>query len=206
MPVKKTKPVTKSSHEEMTAPSAVGGGRTATADANSGLAAAPRHARTPGQLECYEAGIHLLHAGRYREAGEKFRAAVDGPDRGISHRARVYARMCESRLEQPAFLPQTAEEHYNYGIALINLRELATAREHLQAALAMDAGADHVHYALALCYGLAGELQNAYEHLKRAIELQPRNRITARQDADFAVFANQPPLDRLLFPEKKSQF
>ena len=38
--------------------------------------------------------------------------------------------------------------------------------------------------------------------LKRAIEIQPRNRIAARQDADFAGIANQSPLDRLLYPEK----
>ena len=43
-----------------------------------------------------------------------------------------------------------------------------------------------------------------YENLRRAIELEPRNRIIARQDADFAPLANQPPFDALLYPEKKS--
>ena len=47
-------------------------------------------------------------------------------------------------------------------------------------------------------------MQAAHDHLKRAIDIQPRNRIAARQDADFASFCNLPPLDRLLFPEKKS--
>ena len=38
---------------------------------------------------------------------------------------------------------------------------------------------------------------------RRAIELEPRNRILARQEADFAHLANQAPFDHLLYPEKK---
>ena len=63
---------------------------------------------------------------------------------------------------------------------------------------------DHIHYALALAQALSGDLASAHENLKRAIELEPRNRIIARQDADFAPLANQPPFDALLYPEKKS--
>jgi hypothetical protein len=39
--------------------------------------------------------------------------------------------------------------------------------------------------------------------LRRAIELEPRNRIIARQDHDFGPLAHQPPFDALLYPEKK---
>ena len=67
----------------------------------------------------------------------------------------------------------------------------------------MAPGADHIHYALALAQALGGDFPAAYENLRRAIELEPRNRIIARQDADFAQLANQPPFDRLLYPEKK---
>ena len=48
-----------------------------------------------------------------------------------------------------------------------------------------------------------GDRNNADLHLKRAIELEPRNRIVARQDADFAHLATQAPFDSLLYPEKK---
>lgn len=174
--------------------------------ASSGAVAVTRTATAPDQLQCYEAGIRLFRGCQFREAHASFVKAAVGHDRGIAHRAELHARMCERRLEEPQALPQTAEEHYNYGVALINSRELAAAREHLQAALAMTTDADHVYYALALCYGLAGDLQAAYENLRRAIELQPRNRIQARQDTDFAPFAAQPPLDRLLYPDKKSSF
>jgi hypothetical protein len=59
------------------------------------------------------------------------------------------------------------------------------------------------YYALALAQALGGRPGGAHENLKRAIELEPRNRIMARQDADFAPLAKQPPFDALLYPEKK---
>jgi tetratricopeptide (TPR) repeat protein len=199
MAAKKTKPAPRT-------PAAPRAGSLApAAGATSVAAAAPRPAPAPGQLQLYETGIRLFHAARYREARELFQQAAGGADRAVAHRAELHARMCDRRLHSAVALPQSAEEHYTYGVALINSRELPAAREHLQAALGMNADADHVLYALALCHGLAGDLQASYENLRRAIELQPRNRIQARQDADFAAFSGRPPLDRLLYPEKKNR-
>jgi len=67
----------------------------------------------------------------------------------------------------------------------------------------MNPQADHMHYALALALALGGDAHRAYESLKHAIELEPRNRLIARQDQDFAPLAHQPPFDALLYPEKK---
>lgn len=148
--------------------------------------------------------MRLFHTRNFRGARDLFRNATQGADRGIAHRAELHVRMCERRLEEPVLVLRTAEEHYNYAVTMINTRNLDVARQHLMSALAQEPRADHVYYALALCDGLSGDLQGAYENLKRAIDLQPSNRISARQDTDFASIANQPPLDRLLFPERKA--
>jgi tetratricopeptide (TPR) repeat protein len=111
--------------------------------------------------------------------------------------------MCDRRLQQATVALKSAEDYYNYGVALINARNISEARTHLEKALAMSPGTDHIHYALALAQALLGDSINAYDNLKRAIELEPRNRIMARQDADFAPLANQSPFDLLLYPEKK---
>jgi Tfp pilus assembly protein PilF len=112
--------------------------------------------------------------------------------------------MCDRRLQQTTIHLRTAEDYYNYGVALLNTRSIAEARGHLEKALQLAPGAEHVHYALASAQALAGDIVNAHENLKRAIELEPRNRALARQDADFAPLANQPPFDSLLYPEKKN--
>jgi tetratricopeptide (TPR) repeat protein len=164
--------------------------------------AAAQSAKIPDQLEIFDSAIKLFHARKFLEARERFLASKGGPDRGISHKSDLHVRMCDRRLEEQALVLHTADEHYDYAITLINERKLPMARQHLIKGLEKQPEADHIYYALALCDGLSGDLQSACDNLKRAIEIQPRNRIAARQDADFAGIANQPPLDRLLYPEK----
>ena len=65
----------------------------------------------------------------------------------------------------------------------------------------MEPRADHVHYAMGVCLGLSGDAAGAYDSLKRAIELHPRNRMVARQDSDFDAIRHQPQFNRLLYPD-----
>jgi len=136
--------------------------------------------------------------------GKKPDVTLVHPERDVANRARLHLAMCDRRLQQTTVSLGSAEDYYNYGVALINSRNLPEARTHLEKALEMSPAADHVHYALALAQALAGDLTNAQQNLKRAIELEPRNRLIARQDADFAPLASQPPFDALIYPEKKS--
>jgi Tfp pilus assembly protein PilF len=175
--------------------------RGAVMAADSATAVELRNA-TQAQLKLFEQAVRLFHARNFAEARALFEKAQNGPNREMAHNAELHIRMCNRRLERPVVDLKTAEEHYNYGVAMINARNLAEAHQHLESALKMEPQADHVLYALALCKGLAGDVDGAHEHLKRAIELEPRNRIAARQDADFALFFDQPQMQQLLFPEK----
>jgi tetratricopeptide (TPR) repeat protein len=209
MPVKKKRPMPKSA-EKRNVPEASPvqeskngqTGRAATTG-KTGSAAPPRETG-PSQMESFEEGMRLFHARKFQEAREYFLQAMRGPDRAVTHRAGLHARMCEQRLESARLVLNTPEEHYNYAITLINSRDLAAAQKHLRAALDADSTADHVLYALAACQSLGGDLQAAYENLKRAIDLQPRNRLAARQDPDFAAMAEHPAFTRLLYPDRKS--
>jgi tetratricopeptide (TPR) repeat protein len=155
-------------------------------------------------LAVFEAAIKQFHARRFAEARVLFQQAAGGLERDVAQRAQLHIAMCDRRLEQTPVTFGTAEEYYNYGVALINARSVAEARIHLEKALAIAPGSDHIHYALALAQALAGDLSGAHENLRRAIELEPRNRLIARQDADFAPLANQSPFRSLLYPERKA--
>jgi tetratricopeptide (TPR) repeat protein len=170
--------------------------------ANSTSAGAP--AAQSAQFTSFEAGMKLFHARQFKEARDLFAQAIRGPERDVANRAQLHLAMCDRRLQQITVSLGSAEDYYNYGVALINSRNLPEARAHLEKALEMSPSADHVHYALALAQALSGDMVNAQHNLKRAIELEPRNRLIARQDADFAPLANQPPFDALIYPEKKS--
>jgi tetratricopeptide (TPR) repeat protein len=179
---------------EESRPAAIG--RTSAPESTTGISAQE-------QLSTFEAAMKLFHARRLQEAQELFARAAAGPERDVAHRALLHEAMCHRRLEQSAPALNSAEDHYNYGIALVNTRSLPQAREHFEKALELAPNSDHIHYALALAQAFSGDVGSAFENLRRAIDLEPRNRILARQDADFAPLANQPPFDSLLYPEKK---
>jgi tetratricopeptide (TPR) repeat protein len=170
-------------------------------DGTAAVVAQPQSAQK--QLGSFEAAMKLFHARELKQARDLFLETAKGPEHDVAHRARLHAAMCDRRLEQAAPNLHSAEDYYTYGVAQLNLRKVAEARAHLEQALQLAPGADHIYYALALAQALGGDMAGAHENMKRAIELDPRNRIMARQDADFAPLANQPPFDVLLFPERK---
>jgi tetratricopeptide (TPR) repeat protein len=155
------------------------------------------------QLEAFAHAIQLLNQRNYSEAKEWFEKAKHGPSLEVGANAATHVRMCERRLAAPPPEPKSAEDHYNYAVALINLRNLQKARQHLETALEMEPLADHVHYAMAVIRALSGDTSGAYDSLKRAIELQPRNRMVARQDSDFDAIGRNPRFSGLLYPGKK---
>ena len=56
---------------------------------------------------------------------------------------------------------------------------------HLQRALHADQENDHAHYMMATALSARGRREEALEHLKRSIALNPENRTQARQDPDL---------------------
>ncbi len=171
---------------------------------SSRVAAAALESADPSkQRTAFEAAMRLFHARQLREARELFVSAAGGPERDVAQRSRLHIAMCDRRLEQSTVNLLSAEDYYNYGVALINTRNVAEACVHLKKALEIEPAGDHIHYALSLALALSGDASHAYESLRRAIELEPRNRMIARQDQDFGPLAHQPPFDSLLYPDKK---
>lgn len=153
------------------------------------------------QPALFEEAIKAQHSGDFEKAKSLFEQAASGPSREMAHAARVHARMCDHRIAKAAPVLRSAEDHYNFAVTLMNQRSLELAEQHLRTALQMMTDADHIHYALALCRGLRGDLEDARAHLQRAIELQPKNRLMARSDPDFLELNRNPSISRLLHSE-----
>jgi tetratricopeptide (TPR) repeat protein len=189
LPVKKIVPVSK------------------TAAANKNAAAAEGPSAAEVQLRTYEQAVQLFSQRKFADARDRFLEVVKGPAPHISDKARSYAQVCERRTKGTEVKLTTAEDHFNYGVERLNARELESAKHHLGRALALQPEADHVLYTLALCCGIAGDGNAACENLKRAIDLEPRNRILARQDPEFSTLASQfPALRALLIAEPSGAY
>jgi tetratricopeptide (TPR) repeat protein len=150
------------------------------------------------QLKSYEHAVRLFSQRKLPEARDRFLDAAKGPAAHISDKARSYIQVCERRTAGAEVHNLSAEDHFNHGVERLNARDVEQARLHFGRALTQQPDADHILYTMALCCGLSGDGNGACENLKRAIHLEPRNRILARQDPEFLALASQFPALRLL--------
>jgi tetratricopeptide (TPR) repeat protein len=150
------------------------------------------------QLKAFEQAVQLFTSRRYEQASAQFREAARGPAVHIADKARSYVQICERQTARITPDLRTAEDHFNYGVERLNAGDIPVARTHLSRALGMQPNGDHILYTLALCCGLAGDGDAACENLKRAIDIEPRNRILARQDPEFTALVGHIPSLRSL--------
>jgi tetratricopeptide (TPR) repeat protein len=196
----KTAPVAQRASKGVTAEHGPSSSRTRIA---AGGAAVPPAVGSQEQTAAFDRAVTMFHKGNWTEARTLFELAASGPVREMAHSARVHLRVCEQRVKPTSAEPATAEDHYNLAVALMNRRELERAEHHLSTAAGLSPVRDHIYYALALTQGLRGDFQRAGDNLRRAIELNPRNRSDARRDPDFAAFIHQPPLAAALREDKE---
>ena len=150
------------------------------------------------QQELYAEAMKFFYSQKFDRADALFQKVIAGPDRALADRAQVHAKICASRTNRSRVELRTAEDHYNYAVTMLNQRRLDEAARHLDAAIRLDPKAEHLHYAMAAAQALQGNPEAAYQRLKSAIELEPRNRLRARADADFSGVLEYPPLASLL--------
>jgi len=159
--------------------------------------------RVQAQLKLYDEALALFHQQKFARAKQELEKVLEGPSKELVDRARMHLKIAEQRMK-PSHEenPRTAEEHYQRGVAMMNIGRWDDARESLLKARKAAPKADHIHYALATLDCLTGEADSALANLKVAIELRPENRYHARNDEDFAFLQEDPRFTELLYPEK----
>jgi len=157
------------------------------------------------QLKLFEEALQHFQQQRYAKAKPLFEKALAGPSKEFADRARVHLRITEQRLQPVTIaVPRSLEEHYQQGVAMMNLGRWDEAREHLLRARKLAPKSDYIIYAMAALDCLTGEADSAMENLKAAIALRPENRYHARNDEDFAFLQDDPRFTELLYPDRDS--
>ena len=160
-----------------------------------------RPASTPaelsGQQKSFDAAMQAFHMRDFAKAKQLFEGSLAGPVKEIGYAARQHLLMCQQRLAKKTVKLETVDDFYNFGVSQMNKRDLDGAQSSFEKALKQD-DADYVHYALALVLGLKQDIAAAASHLKRAIEIAPRNRVAAHNDPDFAELMQHAPIRELL--------
>lgn len=159
--------------------------------------------RVQAQLKLYDEALALFHQQKFAKAKQELEKVLEGPSKELADRARMHLRIAEQRMKPASEQnPKTADEHYQRGVAMMNIGRWDDARESLLKARKASPKADYIHYALAALDCLTGEADSAMANLKVAIELRPENRFHARNDEDFAFLQEDPRFTELLYPEK----
>jgi tetratricopeptide (TPR) repeat protein len=159
--------------------------------------------RVQAQMKIYDEALGLFHQQKFQRAKQELEKVIAGPSKELADRARMHIKIAEQRMKPTQEQnPRTFEEHYQRGVAMMNLGRWDDARESLDKARKLAPKADHIVYALAALDCLTGEADAALANLKIAIELRGANRYHARNDEDFAFLQEDPRFTELLYPEK----
>jgi tetratricopeptide (TPR) repeat protein len=159
--------------------------------------------RVQAQLKLYDEALALFHQQKFAKAKQDLERVLEGPSKELVDRARMHLKIVEQRMKPSHEQnPRNADEHYQRGVAMMNVGRWDDARESLDKARKAAPKADYIHYALAALDCLTGEADAAMKNLKVAIELRPENRYHARNDEDFAFLQEDPRFTELLYPEK----
>jgi len=161
--------------------------------------------RLQQQLKQYEEALRYFQQQKFHKAKQVLEKVIAGPGKELADRARVHLRMAEQRISRPPTpVLRSAEDHYQQGVAMMNLGRWDEAREHLLRARKTAPKCDYVYYAMAALDCLTGEAESAMGNLKVAIDLRPENRYHARNDEDFAFLQEDPRFTELLYPEREA--
>ncbi|MGC1461355.1 MAG: tetratricopeptide repeat protein [Terracidiphilus sp.] len=163
-------------------------------DSHSTTGAAP-------SFQHYQAAVQLLQQGKFERALAAFEKMLPTAPLEIRERCKMYIHTCQRQLERPNLTFATPEEHYDYAVSKLNTGYYEEAREQFSAIISGSPSADYALYGLALLDAITGQSQDCLDHLARAIELNPRNRLQARVDNDFQSMVDDPRFTELLYPE-----
>jgi len=148
----------------------------------------------------YEAGVRGLQRHDYAGAAESFRQVLQRypEERELIERAQLYLRVCERETAQRPAGPKTTAERVYAATMALSAGDADAALGHVKGAIEQEPGSHHAHYMMAVIRSTRSETDQAVEHLRRAIELNPDSRAVARQDADLERLRQHPTVRTLL--------
>jgi tetratricopeptide (TPR) repeat protein len=149
----------------------------------------------------FQAAMQLMQEGKYERARTAFEKLIQNGTPELLERSRTYLAVCDRHTQKITLSFATAEEQYDYAISLLNTGNYEDARDQFENLLKKNNLAAYAHYGLAVLNSITGQAEECLDHLRKAIELNPHNRIQARGDADFVDMADDPRFTELLYPE-----
>jgi tetratricopeptide (TPR) repeat protein len=152
-------------------------------------------------LQHYQGAVQLMQQAKFDKAMVAFEKLLTTAAPPLAERARMYIVACHRQLDKTKLEFATPEEQYDYAVSLLNLDYYEEARDQFHTILGGYPNADFALYGLAVLDAITGQTEECLDHLSRAIDGNPRNRLQARTDTDFQTMVDDPRFTELLYPE-----
>jgi tetratricopeptide (TPR) repeat protein len=152
------------------------------------------HQRASGEpdpgIAVLEEGVQALHSKKYAQAEKLFaRAEAEAAQTEVANLARRYQAAARSRRQEKS--AAAPPDPYLEAVYERNLGNLDAALEICSRGGRQSKDERFAHLAASI-HALKGDLDKAAKFLEVAIEMNPRNRVLAYNDSDFAVLRESP--------------
>jgi|SRR5580698_9421391 tetratricopeptide (TPR) repeat protein len=152
-------------------------------------------------LQHYQSAVQMLQQAKFDKALMAFEKLLGTAPPMLAERCRMYVVACQRELAKSKLTFTTPEEQYDYAVSLLNMDYYEEAREQFSEILRGHPKADFALYGLAVLDAITGQVEECLDHLTKAIDGNPRNRLQARTDSDFHAVQDDPRFTELLYPE-----
>jgi tetratricopeptide (TPR) repeat protein len=149
----------------------------------------------------YQSAVQLVQQGKFDKALAAFEKMLPTAPFEIVERCRMYIQTCQRQIDKQGLKFVTPEERFDYAVSQLNGGYFEEAADQLRGIISDHPSADYAYYGLALIDSITGRVQGCLDHLAKAIELNPKNRLQARSDNDFQNMVDDPRFTELLYPE-----
>ncbi len=144
---------------------------------------------TSAALAMLGKGVELIFQKDFKKAKSELKALLEAypGELDILARARSYIQICdreEASLKKPQI---TSDQLYSLGVMVHNKANYDAAISYFLQSLEKHPDADYIYYSVAASQAMKGDLVNAIDNLRRAIELNEDSRIYAKNDSDFSA-------------------
>jgi len=141
-----------------------------------------------GVLRAFEHAVKVFNRRQFEEAKELFESIHHRfpQEVEINARAQTYIQICNQKITPTHASPRDADELYDRGVIALNIGDFMQARSLFEKALRLRPNEPHLLYSLAATHAQTGALDQALDYLHRSIQVQPRYRAQAMNDADFS--------------------
>ncbi len=144
---------------------------------------------TAAALGLLEKGIKFIYQKDFKKARHELKSLVDSypGEPEILSRARTYLHICEREEAAHRKPTVSSDQLYALGVLDHNRGNYDGAVALFRQSLSNHPDADYVFYSLAASLAMKGEIADAIQSLRRAIELNEDNRVYAKNDSDFTA-------------------